>query len=153
MCYNEGGIVEEIKRIDRADEDGHYEEVRMLRRRVLDPAILRTCKRLCADGSQILYGKNRFHFEVYNTTAPFLIGQGGVLHPRKYYRSIDPDTNAVQKQAPMRFQKLFPSEKVPEWVYSDMFTGLFCTIGPKNAAVIKSLRFIGSVIDARINSW
>ena len=136
-------------KVARQDNDGAYTELRRLYRAAIDATCLRACKTFNAVGSELLYGKNEFHFEMVNTS--FYASPPSLLHPeqeRKWRPDPCKPTSNKNRRIKQGIKKIQESVKIthlPGWIYYDHFLRFLWTIGPTNASMIKSLQFDGMV--------
>jgi len=136
-------------KVARQDSDDPYTELRRLYRAAIDATPLRACKILLAIGSELLYGKNGFHFEMVNTS--FYGSPPSLLHPEQE-RKWRPDPckpssnkNRRIKQGIKKIQAGAKLTYLPGWIYYDHFLRFLWMVGPTNASMIRSLQFDGMV--------
>lgn len=118
---------------------------------------LRTCKKLYDDGSQLLYSNNIFMFEMTNCktefsrTSCFRDGWGTRLKLKRVATRAGPLYKPNSKNVPdiegilEAIASRTLAEELPDYVYFDPFLRFLYAIGPKNAALIKTLKFDGLV--------
>lgn len=136
--------------IPRQDEAGQYTEMRYINRKIIDASCLRACRAFLNIGQCILYNANSFEFAMMNTdwnSCPpsWDGGEFGRYRPcpskpghnEKWINAVAEGMSAVGDQ--IRLTKL------PGWIYYDRFLRFLHTIGPKNAVLIKSLTFRGTI--------
>jgi hypothetical protein len=147
----------EIFRFDLKDDKGPYTLFRELRRPTIDATLLRTCKTFLGIGSKILYGQNKFNFEIkvikgvgapptfYGRPRGEENGEGKVEHrpspfkprPSNWWEEISERISQIKRQDDIT--------SIKGWIYYDLFLRFLYKIGPRNAALLQNLKFSGIV--------
>ncbi|EPE33381.1 hypothetical protein GLAREA_06394 [Glarea lozoyensis ATCC 20868] len=140
----------EILRFNRKDDKGKYIQLRYLQVPAIDATFMRTCKTLHQIGSSILYGQNKFIFPTEGrklgwqpSAVPCWFG-GDIgehrpspvrPHGETWWKEVNAGIAQIQQRTPVT--------SLLGWIYYDPFPRFIHTIGPQNAAHIKSLTFSG----------
>jgi hypothetical protein len=137
-----------LSHVQRKDKDGLYTEICFVFRLPIDASFLRACKDFYSIGNAMLYGDNEFSFDMVNPyhhkSPPTMLGtfknhEEWQPDPRKPH--ISPDN--VWK-ATYDIERHVQIKGLTPWVYYDHFLRWLYIIGPKNAALVKALKFQGT---------
>ncbi|CZR64057.1 uncharacterized protein PAC_13954 [Phialocephala subalpina] len=131
----------------RHDTIGPYTKMHYVPRPDIDSTFLRTSKQFYDMGLPILYSKNEFFFPMVNAyrheSPPTMLPGSEIVHrpepvfkPRLSEEDFDTAFNHIDKK--------ISRTELPGWMYYDHFIRFLHTIGKKNAALIKSVRFSGT---------
>jgi len=136
--------------LPRQDANGDYFELRDVFRSQIDATFLRTCQDLYSTGIKMLYGQNDFYFQMrypgFHSCPPSLIAKGTLLQPNSdklplndsgWQQAVTRVISEIERQVPITY--------LSEWTYYDPFLRFIYTIGPRNAALLRSLNFSGTV--------
>lgn len=139
-----------------------YIRLRKYIRSALDASFLRVSKELRTIGSDILYGSNKYMFDMTNpyrgSNPPLLCGKYEVIRPdpelddkRKHdmhypHPAKFPLSDAQQEETIECIQKQAPLRDLPGYVYYDPFLRFLHTIGPDSASRLKNLSFRGTCL-------
>ncbi|KUJ14260.1 uncharacterized protein LY89DRAFT_736305 [Mollisia scopiformis] len=135
----------------RRDSKGTYTELRPIYRAKIDATCLRVNKKFFKDGNHLLYSNNTLEFLMVNEhyqASPPSTYDGETLHrpnPSKPNVSELPDgyNNTIFATAISAIRNHIPEQELDGSVYYDHFLRFIYSIGPKNAASIKTLQFGG----------
>ncbi|KAI9645145.1 hypothetical protein NHQ30_005879 [Ciborinia camelliae] len=162
----EGGQ-QSLKISKLSDEHGSYVQLQRILRPVVDASCLRACKIFNGIGSEILFRQNTFTFDVdkyylraakrdqmrssvlmLDREGPFSDldatkpgrprGSDGVKRPYK-------DWQLEVMEAVSQVKQRVSDRELKDWAYNDPFLRFLFVIGPKNAALIKTLQFSGTI--------
>ena len=140
-------------------------ELRNIERRPIDATMLRTCKKIHRVGTRILHSDNDFGFPMLNTawksSPPSIDAQDELFRPNPCMPRINEDYGPVVTKGDREsiidlgvteIKDQVSLESLGGCIYYDPFLRWLYTIGPKNAALHKSLTFSG-VIQLHRCSW
>ncbi|KAL2065547.1 hypothetical protein VTL71DRAFT_3217 [Oculimacula yallundae] len=140
--------------LNMQDSDGPYTEYRHIFRKPIDATILRVNKDIHKTASGLLYGNNTLEFPTrpkdWKLNAGTCYRYGKRLHihnpsPLKPDLTLINAHEVIAKDLASVHRKV-PVQNLPGWMYHDGFLKFLYTIGPKNAALIRKLRFSGIVM-------
>lgn len=130
------------------DGDGQYLGYRRLKRAAIDACFLRVNKDFCKNYTQNLYATNTFSFRMAEgscrMTTPRLLSDA--IHDRRTVLSSrrQPSLSAAQIRTAFEcFVLRSPVAALPDFVHHDPFLRFLHSIGPSNAALLKSMQFGG----------
>ncbi|KAF4633912.1 hypothetical protein G7Y89_g4206 [Cudoniella acicularis] len=132
----------------RADKDGPYDVTYKILRALMDASCLRVCKKINEVGSKMLYGKNTFHFNMTKVSVescPPSLVDDEIVDPDPEQPSYRAAKAQILPQAIADVRNQVYPRELHGWVYYDQFLRFLHAIGPKNAALLKSLQFSGTV--------
>jgi hypothetical protein len=136
-------------RVHRQDANGPYTAIHRIYRKPIDSSFLRTSEEIHRIGNKILYGGNDFFFPMSNPSLhrspPSLLAKRKVWRPSPHKPSIHGDWKTQVAQVITQVERNVPICVLRGWAYYDPFLRFLYTIGPKNAALLKSLKFSGRV--------
>jgi hypothetical protein len=119
------------------DEYGFYTELRRIRMRVIDATFLRVCSNFYLSGNRILYEKNSFIF-------PMADHDSHKIYPTPLVGQNEVKAGPINRVI-FQIRTGVSVKELPGWAYYDHFIRFLHSIGPFNAAILKSLKFTGSV--------
>ncbi|KAH7317771.1 hypothetical protein BKA65DRAFT_570248 [Rhexocercosporidium sp. MPI-PUGE-AT-0058] len=137
--------------VKHRDREGSYTEYRNAFRTAIDASCLRTCKVFNQFGNQMLYGFNRFHFNMtcidWNGCPPSYLHRKDLeqWRPSPYQPQIGGAWLSKVNSAIGKVKHQVGLKPLPGWVAYDAFLRFLWTIGPQKAALLKSLTFQGLV--------
>jgi hypothetical protein len=152
-----------LVRCTQEDEYGFYTELRRIRMRAIDATFLRVCSKFYLSGNRILYEKNSFIFPMadhdsHRSYPTRSVGQE--VGDSRFWRSepfnparYDPKLEDQISRVIFQIRTGVTVEELPGWAYYDHFIRFLHSIGPFNAAILKSLKFTGSVRYHQCRSW
>lgn len=137
------------------DVEGSYTELRHIYRKPIDATLLRVNKFFNRVGSSMLYGDNTFSLPMtpkkceYTPWSYRRIGTRETIH-NPLSEKIDLWNAAVTRSTVTEGVNAIPQGasiyELPGWLYHDRFLRFLHTIGPKNVALIRTLKFKGTVL-------
>ncbi|KAG4428289.1 hypothetical protein IFR05_016230 [Cadophora sp. M221] len=141
--YDRDGV-RSILQVQRHDREGSYTELRNATRAVIDACCLRTCKAFEEVRDKLLYGGNDFYF--YLTYTDWVNCPPSIFHPKDLEQwRPNPHQPQVDGAWLHKVNSAIGKSQEPGWVAYDEFLRFLWTIGPKKAALLKSLKFQGMV--------
>lgn len=151
-----------LKKLEIQDEEGVYTRLQRVLRRVIDASCLRVCKLIYYLGSEMLYRQNDFTFDLTYfrkylgpqriTASSLMLDKQGprqdlvtrkpILRPgyKSYKIWLQKVKNVIEQ-----VQQPFSIRELKGWAHEDHFIRFLYTIRPRNAALIKTLQFWGTV--------
>ncbi|ESZ93316.1 hypothetical protein SBOR_6297 [Sclerotinia borealis F-4128] len=125
-------------------------QLNRITRRAIDATFLRTCKQYLKSGSEILYGKNTFIFNVFPLSGTELLPCWieGEMHMPDWERpelSQLYDWPQAIHYVMDQIREGVPLKQLAGWVYHNPFLRFLYVIRPRNAALIKTLYFFFTV--------
>lgn len=137
------------------DDNGRYNELREVNRRVIDASCLRTCRYFHTTGSKTLYSKNTFSFRTVNDSragCPPTLLRNNYVHrpsPRKPYPIMESQTHRSLQNGIKDINIAAPLNRQTGWVYYDPFLRFIDSIRATNFVFIRCRRFSGTVLQHR----
>ena len=136
------------------DAAGTYTEYRHVYRKPVDATILRVNKNLNHVASGILYGNNVLTFELRqkdedSNEGDSITSDDEEMEHRPSPNKPDPLRASSEDEILHGLEAISrnrPIEELPGWIYQDPFLLFLHTIGMKNCAMIRTLRFSGTVV-------
>jgi hypothetical protein len=146
-------LVKSTVHIPRQDKAGPYEEIRYIYRKPIDATCLRVNKQFWTEGSAILYGHNTFEFtEIPQCIQAFgqiytMGDQGAFIQRWSQKPALKNIGNHNFRRDVSQFMEGRGSDdNLKDWIYCDPFLRFLYTIGPSNAASLKSICLEGQVM-------
>lgn len=97
--------------------------------------VLRTCKQICDEGLNVLYGKNVFQFELFRSPRRYQAFQ-------KWLRPIKVAGNDIwSSEAVLEVGRLLQACDSPEWMLLGPMSQFIRSIGEENAARITKIHY------------
>ncbi|KAF7854639.1 hypothetical protein EAF04_010447 [Stromatinia cepivora] len=136
------------------DEDGSLKVLRRVHEAEIDASIVRVCKSFNNIAANLLYGRNHYTFRMNNSTLggspPTWIGKESWYPPaeKPFTKDYNRSTNSFRKRIRRGLtdiRKHVTIKNLAGWVFHDPFLRFLYTIGPRNAALIRTLKFSGEV--------
>ncbi|KAI9645131.1 hypothetical protein NHQ30_005865 [Ciborinia camelliae] len=140
------------------DEDGSLRVYRRVSQEVLAASVLRVCKRFNSIGGNLLYGLNYYTFEMTNgsfegSPRTWIGKEVWRPSPKKPYfhggeRSAEVFHTRIRRGI-MDIERHVYIKRLVGWVYYDPFLRFLYAIGPRNAALLRTLEFSGEACCVR----
>ncbi|QSZ36056.1 hypothetical protein DSL72_007180 [Monilinia vaccinii-corymbosi] len=130
---------EPIRKLELSNKTEPFIQLRKVQHTFIDASCLRTYKGLYHLGSPMLYGNNCFAFEII--TEDYVVSSNRFppwcrCATEKWPQEINDGISQVQNTV--------PEVELKEWVWKDPFLHFLYIIHPRNAALLKRLRFVGT---------
>lgn len=132
--------------VKKEDEYGLYYAIYSVTRATLDATFLRSSKVMSTLGNILLLSKNTFVFDaLLPQRRPLQFLDGTIFQPPASKPAVNADFPAKIARSILNIKKQITFNFLAGWIYNDRFLYWLHKIGPKKAALVKSLKFCGSV--------